>query len=188
MAQSTAGKTLLRGIEVNRETLQQSEFENYEFVSCTFSDLSLMSFDDCLFRQCNLSNAKTKDTRLNTCHFSGCKLTGLNFSGVKDLSFLAHFEECQMDYCYFDKKKLNRSSFKNCRLQCANFSGASLSGCRLEGCDLGEAVFFNSDLSGLDLRSNSNMVIDPEHNRLQGARFQLVQLPGLLQGYGIEVE
>lgn len=164
------------------------ESELVEFVNCSFSDISSVAFTDCIFKSCNFSNCKTANTRIQECRFIDCKLLGMNFTGVKDLSFEAHFEACLMDYSYFDKKNLNRSSFKNCRLHAANFSQADLSRCTFTGTDFQEAVFQNSNLSGLDLTTCSNLVIDPENNTIRKAKFRMDQLPGLLLHYDIQIE
>jgi hypothetical protein len=50
----------------------------------------------------------------------------------------------------------------------------------LDDCDLSGAVFEETDLTGADLRSARNFLIDPTRNRIKGAHFDLHGLPGPL--------
>jgi fluoroquinolone resistance protein len=163
-------------------------FDNCEFTSCIFSDLSNLNFMECDFRNCNLSNLKTAHSRLQNVSFFDCKLLGLNFSQAIDFALELHFENCNMDYVSFDRKKLNKSSFKNCRLHNANFMQADLSKSTLINCDLLEAHFSATNLNTVDFTSNNNFLIDPEQNSIKKTKFAVQQLPALLYRHDIIVE
>lgn len=188
MAKAAPVKQIVSNVNFADQPSKNKEFELIEFVNCSFNDLSSLSFLDCDFKGCNLSNCRTMNTRLQNCLFKDSKLLGMNFSGAKDLSFEVHFVNCNMDYTFFDKKKMNRSSFANCKLHSANFSNADLSKCTLTDCDFLESIFSDTDLSGVDLSSNLNLLIDPESNRIKKAKFLMNQLPGLLYRYDIRIE
>lgn len=166
----------------------RKEFEYCEFVSCIFPDLSNFIFRDCIFKGCNFSNLKTYQSIVQNCAFKDCKLLGLSFAGAKDFAFEVHFENCILDYASFDKKKMNKSTFKNSKIHGANFTQADLSKCVLVNCDFYEALFSGTNLSGVDLRTCTNFLIDPELNKIKKARFSLHSLPGLLQRYDIIVD
>ena len=166
----------------------RKEFENCEFTNCGFHDLSHLIFRDCIFKATNLSNLKTQQTIFQNCFFTDCKLLGLNFSNAKDFAFEVHFENCNLDYASFDKKKMNKSSFKNCKIHNGNFTETDLSKSTLTNCDFYEALFSGTNLAGVDLRSCQNFIIDPELNSIKKAKFNLQHLPGLLQRYEITVE
>jgi fluoroquinolone resistance protein len=55
-------------------------------------------------------------------------------------------------------------------------------------CDLSAAVFENTHLEKADFRTAYNYHLDPESNRLKGAKFSFHGLPGLLGKYGLEIE
>lgn len=175
-------------VDFSTGPMKRTEFEGCEFISCHFSDLSKLSFIDCVFKTCNLSNAKAIDSHLRNCSFKDCKLLGTNFSRAKELTFEVHFENCLMDYASFDKKKMHQSSFKHCKLHGANFTQADASKCTFAQCDFYEALFSGTNLGGVDLSSCVNFIIDPELNNIKKARFALNALPGLLQRYDIRVE
>ncbi|PBQ31684.1 hypothetical protein CNR22_07850 [Sphingobacteriaceae bacterium] len=179
---------LFKNIDFSTEHSFRKEFEYCEFISCIFPDLSNLIFRDCIFRNCNFSNLKTHQSILQNCLYKDCKLLGVNFSGAKDFAFEIHFDNCNLDYSSFDKKKLNKSSFKNSKIHGANFTQADLSKCTVSNCDFYEALFSGTNLSGLDLSTSVNFTIDPELNKIKKAKFALRSLPGLLQRYEIQVE
>lgn len=181
-------KEQFRNIDFTSPKEEREGFENCEFINCAFPDLSKLNILDCDFRNCNLSNLKTNASLLQTVSFYDCKLLGLNFSGSKDFGFEVHFENCNLDYASFDKKKMNKSSFKNCKMHSVNFTQADLSKCTVSKCDFFEALFNGTDLRTVDFTTCSNFIIDPELNKIQKAKFSLHSLPNLLLSYNITVE
>ncbi|MBK9760821.1 MAG: pentapeptide repeat-containing protein [Flavobacteriales bacterium] len=57
-----------------------------------------------------------------------------------------------------------------------------------ERCDLSDAVFEHCDLQRADFSTAHGFTIDPELNRMKGARFMVDGLPGLLARHGIRIE
>ena len=68
-----------------------------------------------------------------------------------------------------------------------DFSQADLSGAEFQGSDLSGVVFDRTNLEKTDFREAQNYRLDPETNRVKGARFDLEGLPGLLGRYGIKI-
>jgi len=188
MSKLNSPQELFKNTDFLTEHSTRKEFEYCEFSACNFPDLSNLIFRDCTFKNCNLSNLKTYQSILQNCNFKDCKLLGVNFSGAKDFAFEVHFENCNLDYSSFDKKKLNKSTFKNSKIHGANFTQADLSKCTVTNCDFYDALFSGTNLSGLDLTTSINFIIDPELNKIKKAKFSLRSLPGLLQRYEITVE
>jgi len=181
-------KEPFRNIDFSSENPQQESFENYEFINCSFPDLSKLTILDCDFKNCNLSNLKTTGSLLQNVSFYDCKLLGLNFAGSKDFGFEVHFENCILDYVSFDKKNMNKSSFKNCRMHNVNLTQADFSKCTLSHCDFFEALFSGTDLRTVDFTTCTNFIIDPGLNKIKKAKFSLHSLPNLLLSYDIIVE
>ncbi len=93
-----------------------------------------------------------------------------------------------LDYASFDHKKMNISSFKNCRLHGVNFTKADLSKVTMENCDLLDAVFSGTNLSGMDFTSNRNFSLDPQLNLVKKTKFAAATLAGLITKYDIIIE
>lgn len=175
--------------------LSSTEFAGAEFDHCTFrsgqwmaADLSNTRFTDCTFEQCDLSNAVVDDTGFRSVVFKGCKLLGVQFERCNKFLLVMHFDQCRMDFASFRSLALKAPWFRNCSLVEADFSGSDIGKAVFEGSMLTGAVFDNTSLEGADLREARNFIIDPERNRIKGARFALNGLPGLLMRYRIDVE
>jgi len=72
-------------------------------------------------------------------------------------------------------------------MQEVDFSQANLSGANFLGSDLSRTVFDRTNLEKADFREALHYRIDPEINKVKGARFDLEGLPGLLGKWGIRV-
>lgn len=184
-----------------RETFEQRDYvgqrpfdggECYEctFVGCDFteSDLDGVAFVDCTFEGCNLSMVDLDGTRLQSVTFENCKLMGVDFSKCSDFALAVGFEDCLLNYASFWRMKLAETRFERCSLQEVNFVETDLRGAELSECDLRGATFERTVLEEADLRGAYGFAIDPEMNRVKGARFSRGALEGLLYRYGLEVE
>jgi fluoroquinolone resistance protein len=134
-----------------------------------------------------LSNCKVTQVSFRQVKFEACKVLGVHFNTSNPFLLELIFQNCQLDYCNFYSLKLKKSVFKDCRMREVDFSQADLSGCDLLRSDLAGAIFDRSILEKADLREAVNYRIDPETNRIKGARFDLEGLPGLLGKYGIKI-
>ena len=168
----------------------EREFEQYHFRGFDFSQTGLPGrrFSDCLFEGCNLAGVALVGVSLQNVAFAGCKLLGLELRDCRDLLFGVHFDQCQLDYASFHGRAMPRTRFVECSLREANFTEADLTGAVFDQCQLLRAVFHRTRLSGADFRTAHDVVLDPEVNELQHARFALPSLPGLLAKYELVVE
>lgn len=166
-----------------------AEFEICVFRNCNFSesDLSDFKFIECEFYDCDLSNVKVSQAMINDVRFFRCKMLGVQFDTCKSFGFSVKCEDCQIDHSVFYQLDLKRSGFKGCHMHGVDFTGADLTKDSLEDCDLTNTMFENTNLEQADLRGAFNYNIDPNTNRIKGAKFSVSGLPGLLQNYGIEI-
>ena len=68
-----------------------------------------------------------------------------------------------------------------------DFSESDLRNTILDQCDLLNATFDHTNLERANLTSALNYSIDPENNRIQGAKFSMPAEIGLLDKYNIEI-
>lgn len=170
------------------DALVGESFEQVKFIRCTFSDVSGIDFIDCVFQECNLSNASVKNCKLSDVEFVNCKLTGINFSESKDFAFAAVFENCILDYAIFERKKLSKTVFSNCKIHGADFTQSDLSKCKIHNCDFWDTIFENTILSGVDFSTSKNFTIDPTNNNIRKAKFLSSDLAGLLTKFDIIIK
>ncbi|PRX48842.1 pentapeptide repeat-containing protein [Salegentibacter salegens] len=165
-------------------------YESCQFINCNFStgNLKGVLFTDCEFEECDLSNINLDHTSFQNCNFKACKMMGLLFNNCETFAFSISVNECILNHSSFFGMKLNKTVFKNSKLQEVDFSGADLSHSKFLNSDLSGAVFQNTNLTKADFSSAQNYNIDPENNKLKGAKFHLSQVSGLLNKYQIKIE
>jgi uncharacterized protein YjbI with pentapeptide repeats len=151
------------------------------------SDFSGMRFENCSFIRCDLSSANLTNTAFQEVQFKDCKLLGMPFDRCSAFLFSVAFRNCVLNYSVFFKRKMKQTSFMDCALKECDFSGAELQESSFVGCDLDLSRFDQSNLEKCDFSEARNYDIDPEINKIKGARFASQELHGLLRKYGIIV-
>ena len=168
----------------------ETEWEQCLFVDCNFTeaDLRHKRFIDCRFERCNLSLATLTGAGLQGVQFMECKLTGVQFAACQDMLFSVDFDKCQLHYASFAGKKLRGTSFQHCSCTEADFTQADLSNASFAHATLGRAIFHYTQLSGADFTTATDFTIDPENNPLRSARFTVAGLVGLVGKYDLVIE
>lgn len=166
-----------------------TEFEACVFTNCDFSDsdLSDYKFIECEFKDCDLSNVKVSHAMFNDIQFGQCKMLGIQFDTCKEFGFAIRCKDCQIDHSVFYQMDLKRSHFENCHAHGIDLTEADLTNVSLAGSDLADAMFERTILEGTDLREAVNYHLDPDNNRIRGAKFSQSGISGLLSKYGIEI-
>jgi uncharacterized protein YjbI with pentapeptide repeats len=80
-----------------------------------------------------------------------------------------------------------KTIFISSRLKDTDLAEADLSSAVFTDCDLEGAIFENTNLEKADFQTAINFVIDPESNKIKGAKFTAGGLPGLLTKYQLEI-
>ncbi len=169
--------------------LPVGEYEGCSFDQCNFahSNLSDCKFIDCRFTGCNLSLTKLNMTAFREVQFKDCKMLGMRFDQCNAFGLSFSFEQCQLNHSAFTNTKIRKTHFSNCQLQEADFTGCDLTQVILEDCDLTRATFEGSILEKTDFTTANNYSIDPERNKLKGAKFSRDGVAGLLDNYDIRI-
>jgi len=176
-------------VDFNKHPVANGEYDNCTFENCNFRDFNLsdFNFEECIFKNCELSNAKIANTAFKTVLFENCKLIGLQFNECNSFLLAFKFIDCQLNLSSFYRLKLENTIFKDCSLPEVDFSETDLSESTFSNCNFLGAMFGNTNLEKTDFSSSSDFLIDPENNRIKGAKFTLTGLPGLLNKYQIKV-
>lgn len=165
-------------------------FEECQFINADLKNVTLsrVKFSDCRFEDCNLERCFLVDTFFQDVQFKNCRLLGLDFDPCSRMLLKMHFEESKLSVCSFKGLDLRECSFSKTELQEVDFGSCNCQGVTFNECDLSRSLFERTDLRKADLREAHNFTIDPEQNRLQGARFSRATLDGLLSKYGLAIE
>lgn len=160
----------------------------FKGIDCSGATLSDYKFIDCSFQDCNLSMANISRAAIREVKFIDCKLLGLRFDTCNQFGLAFSFEGCQLNHASFFKTKIKKTIFRNTQLQETDFTEADLSGALFDNCNLLQAAFENTMLEKADMRTSFDYSINPETNRIKGARFNVHGIAGLLDKYGIIIE
>lgn len=176
-------------IDFSKFNLAGIEFDNCQFLDCSFLNCNLGDTDflECQFENCNFITTKTANTGFKDVKFKGCKLVGLDFSMCNNFLFEVEFESSQLDYALFSKKNMRKTRFIKCSVKEADFSETNLTEATFENSDLTGSFFDRCNLEKTDFRAAANFNIDPDKNRMKGAKFASTELAGLLSKYGLKI-
>jgi uncharacterized protein YjbI with pentapeptide repeats len=172
------------------EGLVMGEYENCTFRNCKFNGTSLAHFifSECTFEECDLSNCQLTNTTFRDSAFDNCKMLGLRFEDCNSFLFSVNFKSCALNFSSFFQMKLKTTQFSACALEEVDFTECDLSQANFYAADLKNTVFFRTNLTGADFRMATNLLIDPENNKVQKAKFNRDNVLGLLTKYGLKID
>lgn len=177
------------GVNFSKDPLT-GDFEGCTFIDSNFqsADLSHVTFSECRFVNCNFSSVTVMQTAFRGVYFINCKMVGVRFDYCNSFILSLSFDGCQLNLSSFHGLEMQKTVFKECRLQEVDFSETDLQSSIFTSCDFAGATFGNTRLEKADLSSSHNFSIDPEENKIKGAKFSQFNLLGLLDKYEIVVE
>lgn len=178
------------GTDFSAARLPIGEYDQCTFTKCNFenSDISNCVFIDCEFEACNLSNSSTKHTSFQEVRFKECKVIGVKFNQCNDFLLALNFNNCQLNLSSFYKLKLIGTQFNLCKLHEVDFTESNLDNSNFDHSDLLKALFDTTNLEKSDFRLAYNYTINPDQNKLKGAKFSRKGIEGLLQRHSIIIE
>jgi len=113
---------------------------------------------------------------------------GLHFETCNPFNISFTFKDCILDHSSFYKLKLKKTSFQGSRLQEVDFEGTDLSLADFSDTDLSMANFTQTNLEKANFLTATHYCIDPDSNKIKGAKFSLHGLPGLLEKHQIKIQ
>jgi len=166
------------------------EYDNCTFQNCLFigANLSHINFVDCIFENCDFSMAIIEETVFNNIRFQYCKLLGLHFEDCNQFIVQFRFEHCNLELASFHKMKLKEQIFFSCNLSEVDFTETDLEKAVFTASNLEKAMFDFTNLEEADFRTAIDFEIDPEKNKIGGAKFSKQALGGLLGKYRILID
>ena len=115
-------------------------------------------------------------------------MLGVKFHEVDTFLLKMSFTNCQLGFSSFRELNMNGTYFKNCTLEEVNFSNTVLTSAVFESSVLKNTIFDQSILEKVDFRTAKYLRIDPDVNKLKGAKFSKENVIGLLDKYKISIE
>jgi len=136
-------ETPFKDLTAPAEAVEGVSFQDCTFENCRLSEGAFRNchFENCTFTGCDLSLAKLPHTRFKNVSFKGCRLVGVNWCNAEwDRSSLlktgrVRFDSCLLDHALFIGLNLTGTPFKDCQLRGADFDrpgGGAFHGLRPE--------------------------------------------------------
>lgn len=176
--------------DFRKESFPKGEYECCRFSHCQLSeeDLSGCVFIDCEFESCDLSTCKLDNTAFREVRFTDCKMLGLRFDDCNTFLLELYFHDCNINMSSFFQLNVKAFQFQNCSMQDVDMAEVEAEKVAFPDCDLSRAIFERSHLEGADFRTSIGLQMDPDANRIKGAKFSRECALGLLHKYQIVIE
>mgnify|MGYP000692907715 CR=1 FL=1 len=115
-------------------------------------------------------------------------MIGVKFNECDPFLLQLSFTDCQLNFSSFYQLKTPKTKFVNCNLQEADFTESILSNSIFDNCDLKRANFSRTNIEKSDFETSFNFEINPEENKIKGAKFSRSSIDGLLVKFGIIIK
>lgn len=180
------------GVELGHQRLQGKDFDGCRFERCSLQEAELVgcSFRDPSFAECNLSVMRVTNSRFLGAHFSGSKVSGIDWTQAQwgTIGDPVCFEDqCVLDYSVFLGLKLRNARFRYCSAHEVDFTEADLTESDFSGTDLEGARFNHTNLTRASMESAYNYSIDPANNVVTGMRVSLPEASSFLRHLDLSI-
>jgi fluoroquinolone resistance protein len=164
-----------------------------ELVGCTLKGAKLAEtrwsrarLEACTFEGCDLSRASPKGLVARAVTFVDCRLMGIEWTELGSFPELA-FSGCDLRYASFVTLVLRKLLFRNCDLRDAQLVEVDLAGATFENCRLAGARFDRCDLRNASFADSVDLVLEPQRNKVAGARVPMETAVHLAESFGLTV-
>ncbi|MDC1105588.1 pentapeptide repeat-containing protein [Prolixibacteraceae bacterium] len=168
--------------------------EKTHYIECQFKQIDFSSvdikgfeFEDCEFIGCNFSMVDLTGTSFRSVIFKECLMQGVAFQGVNPFLLSMDFNNSRLDQSVFLNMDLRACSFINTQFKHGIMESCRLCKVNFDDTDLDQTLFYRCDLTQADFRSAIHLVIDPDNNKMKGAKFSTQTALGLLSKYQIKI-
>lgn len=158
-------------------------FTNENLAEATFQGARLV---DCVFKSCDLSNAKLLGGSFRDVRFEDSKLIGIDWTRATTLAHPA-FLRCVLTYGNFAGLDLRKATLEDCMARELELSETNLAEAVCKGTDFSGSRFHRTNLTKADFRGASNYAMRPADNILKRAKFSLPEAAVLLGGLDIDL-
>lgn len=179
--------------ELTLSSLEGKVFENCEFISCNFTDASLLNckFNECAFKNCNLSNATVTKSSFFDVVFESSKMIGINWTKAAwptiKVACPLKFYQCILSDSSFMGLCLKEAVMVECKAHDVDFRECDCMEADFSYTDFSNSLFNKTNLTKADFRESTNYNINVFHNEIKNAQFSMPEVVNLLNCFEIEI-
>ncbi len=163
--------------------LSECTFVHCSFIGCDFTDVKANASK---FQDCTLENAKIAGLNLFDATFSGCKLSGIDFSNKTKL-LATSFDTSLLDYANFTGVDLSSLRFDRCSFIETNFSKSNVQKTVFENCLIQDAIFSGARFEMTDLHTSTLSGVNIYEDKLKGIILSKSQFLSLAADVGVTI-
>ena len=182
-------------LNIKADDILKIDFAHSEFFECRFEHCTFIStdfrdahFNDCTFENCSILLTNIGDCRFQSVHFTGSKISGLDFTTANDFLMQLSFENCKIEGCGFSGLQLSQTQFSSCEINQCDFFGANLEESDFSFSRFDHTIFQQTDLRKANFKNAEGYEINPLENKLRGATFSLPEASSMFKHIGIIIE
>lgn len=182
-----------KGLNMSSNELMSKEFDNCIFNNCDFSEavLNKSKFIDCHFIKCNLSLIKIEQTKFLDVMFEECKAIGIDWTKASwsnfKLSSPIRFYKCIINDSSFFGLSLEEIVIEECKARDVDFREGNFSEANFSYTDFANGLFNNTNLTGANFMEAINYNIDVYFNVISRAKFTRCEAVRLLDSLGVDL-
>lgn len=175
---------------LSAEEVPAGTYEGCTFHHCDFSEqnLSDRQFVDCVFEECQWVNTRMIETAFTDTLCRNCTFIGIAFDRCKTMLFSLDMENCQVKLSGFPSMNLSGRQFTGTVFTEVDFLQTDLSGADFSDCQFPRTHFDDCNLEKANFSHTEQLQLNPDKNKMKGARFTPDALPALLTKYQLKIE
>ncbi len=184
---------IFNGLEAAGESFTEVIFENCIFQQCNFSDARFYKckFVDCVFTASNLSNIKVDYSKFFDTRFTESKLVGVDWTKADwprfNFTSPISFNECIINDSSFFGLVLSELELEHCKARDVDFRNGDFTQAKFSYTDFTNSLFMKTNLREADFSEAENYDIDIFNNEIKAARFSRHEAVRLLNSLDIEL-
>ena len=190
----TTEQWIYENVIITRLEAVHQELDPVELYDCEIRGARLNSsmlrrwvFENCLFKDSDLSALVLNQCVFQNCRFEGCKLIGSDWRQNQSLLLQVRFSSCDLSLSWMSDLKFDQLLIEDSQCSEVDFSRSQLTQSKWIKSDVRGALFEESQLQGAHLVGALNEQFNPQISNLRGATLSIDTAIRLIEEQGMYV-
>ena len=180
---------IITRFEVSNQELDPVELYDCEIRGARLNATTLRRwvFENCLFKDSDLSGLVLNQCVFQSCRFEGCKLIGSDWRQNQSLLLQVRFSSCDLSLSWMNNLHFDQLLMENCQCSEVDFSRSQLIQSKWVRSNVKGALFEESQLQEAHLVGALNEQFNPQSSNLRGATLSIKTAIRLIEEQGMYV-
>ena len=174
---------------------EDQDLDPVELYDCTIinakltgSTLKRWVFENCIFKDSDLSNVTFENCIFDQCNFVSCRMIGVDLTKNQSQSLQLSFKDCDLSLSNFSGLHLTEIQFTDSQCSETDFSHSQMSKCHFRNTRVNGAIFENTNLNSSHLVGALDESFDLKASNLSQATISVQTAIRLISAMGLKVE